>query len=140
MPTKKCSKCKEILSIEDFNKKKSTKDGLDHQCRACNSKHTKSHYQRNKQYYKNKAEKRDKEFRQWYIELKKKYKCADCVENHPACIDFHHLDKQTKLGTVSQLASAGHPKEVILEEIEKCIPLCANCHRKRHCHEDYNGE
>jgi hypothetical protein len=35
MKTKKCSKCKQVLSIVDFSKNKSTKDGLQRWCRAC---------------------------------------------------------------------------------------------------------
>ncbi len=31
----------------------------------------------------------------------------------------------------------GYGKALILSEIKKCIPLCANCHAIRHYDEDY---
>lgn len=37
MKTKICSKCKEELSINEFSRDKTSKDGLNHYCRACDS-------------------------------------------------------------------------------------------------------
>lgn len=53
-----CTKCKveyqEPLS-DNFNKRAKAKDGLQTNCRLCNSKSGKAHYQRKMAYYKNKA-------------------------------------------------------------------------------------
>lgn len=60
-----------------------------------------------------------------------KVKCERCPENDPYCLDFHHLDRKTKSNTVSYLATNVFSKEEIKAEIDKCIVLCANCHRKQ---------
>ncbi len=63
--------------------------------------------------------------------LKSKLKCNRCEENHIACLEFHHLDPNTKDGNVGELARSLSTKR-LLEEIKKCEILCANCHRKEH--------
>lgn len=53
-----------------------------------------------------------------------------CDATHPAIIEFHHPETagETK---VSQLVQQGSFKKAY-EEAEKCLPLCANCHRIYH--------
>ena len=59
--------------------------------------------------------------------------CELCGDYHPpCCFDFHHLDEINKKDEVSKLASKGYKWETILEEVDKCIMLCAPCHRKIH--------
>lgn len=70
------------------------------------------------------------EMRIWYQELRSHLKCSRCPEDTPCCIDFHHeRDKEFNL---YEAVNLGYGKERILAEIAKCIPLCANCHRKHH--------
>jgi len=33
--TKKCVKCKKVKSLDDFGKRKDTKDGIDYYCKEC---------------------------------------------------------------------------------------------------------
>ena len=59
--------------------------------------------------------------------------CELCGDYHPpCCFDFHHLDETTKSKEVSQLAAKGYKWDTILTEVEKCVMLCAPCHRKIH--------
>ena len=58
--------------------------------------------------------------------------CARCGESHPACLEFHHRDPETKERTVSELITYGNSLETVRAEIEKCDVLCANCHRQEH--------
>lgn len=58
--------------------------------------------------------------------------CSRCGENHPACLDFHHVDWRTKKKTIAQLTAQGNSVVSIMAEMEKCILLCSNCHRKHH--------
>ncbi len=61
--------------------------------------------------------------------------CANCGENHPAALDFHHVVPDPANRKISELAQNCSYKQA-REEIEsKCIVLCANCHRKHH-HEE----
>jgi transcription elongation factor Elf1 len=83
--------------------------------------------------------KRSKQQRQdlvkWYQEYKKTLKCADCGQNHPATLEFHHLDPAQKEVNVSRLIADSTSMRKLKEEIAKCVVLCANCHRIRHWNE-----
>lgn len=60
--------------------------------------------------------------------------CTRCPENHPACLDFHHLDPTIKEFSIS--GQRGCSLETLQAEIAKCIVLCANCHRKEHADDE----
>lgn len=67
----------------------------------------------------------------WFIELKYTLKCSKCDErDHPCCLDFHHINPSIKKDNVTRLATRHYSKRSIIDEIKKCIVLCANCHRK----------
>ena len=60
-------------------------------------------------------------------------KCAKCGYNeYPIALDFHHLDPSQKDEKVSRWVSNHYSIERALEEMKKCICLCANCHRVFH--------
>ena len=56
--------------------------------------------------------------------------CFYCGEAHPAALDFHHRDGETKEFNVASM-TYNYSLERTLREIEKCDVVCANCHRKR---------
>jgi hypothetical protein len=94
-----------------------------------------------KDYYQNNREKinaRNKTYklkiRKWFREYKKKLECTKCGETHYACLEFHHVRKN-KEKAVSNMVGQGYSKNKIMQEIQKCTVLCANCHRKIH-HKD----
>jgi hypothetical protein len=70
----------------------------------------------------------------WFNEYKKTLSCT-CGENHPACLEFHHIDPSIKEFEISGAVRL-YGKEKIMNEIAKCIVLCSNCHRKRHWDEN----
>lgn len=98
-------------------------------------KYRKEWYERNKENERIKAKERQstrrKEFRDWFNLYKKNLKCEKCGFNHPAALDFHHLNSKEKEFNISQLKRFGN-KEKLLKEIEKCMVLCSNCHRIHH--------
>ena len=50
-----------------------------------------------------------------------------------AALEFHHRDPRTKRFSIGAIKGAGRvPWEKIVREAEKCILLCANCHREYH--------
>ena len=55
--------------------------------------------------------------------------CLLCGETDPPALDFHHLDMRTKELNISQGVISPDKLE---KELEKCVVLCANCHRKVH--------
>lgn len=73
---------------------------------------------------------RKNSIKRWFKELKQTLSCSNCEENHPVCLDFHHVEPKFK--QVNQLVRDGYSKTRIMNEIGKCIVLCGNCHRKAH--------
>ena len=57
--------------------------------------------------------------------------CADCgaKQLHPACYDFDHLPSCEKSFSIGVNMRRGWSR--ILDEIQKCEVVCANCHRVR---------
>ena len=59
-------------------------------------------------------------------------KCMKCgYSKYPEVLEFHHKDSEQKDFNVSR---KGHCRswERVKKEIEKCVLLCANCHRELH--------
>lgn len=64
----------------------------------------------------------------WLKELKEATPCANCGENFPSYVmEYHHL--RDKILNVGYTISQNWIKRNIEAEIEKCVLLCANCHR-----------
>lgn len=62
-------------------------------------------------------------------EMKKNLSCVYCGYSNPLCIDFDHIDRTTKKGTPATMITGGYNWDDVLDEILKCQPVCANCHR-----------
>ena len=75
----------------------------------------------------------------WYAELKSTLLCRGCGQDHPACLVFHHHEPSTKEISLANALSRGWGKNRIRAEIDKCVVLCANCHKKLHARERGNG-
>lgn len=78
-----------------------------------------------------------KELRLKILAVKRKGKCAICGETHPACLEFHHIDEKEE--EISNMLSKYTEKE-IMDEIKKCLIVCANCHRKLHWEEKHENK
>lgn len=63
-------------------------------------------------------------------DYKKAHPCQTCGESDWRCLDFHHRDPNTKTSGLNRVARKTSSMKKVLEEIEKCDVLCANCHRK----------
>lgn len=64
-------------------------------------------------------------------------KCGKCGQEwHPAIYEFHHRDPSTKERDPSKMLSLSW--ERLSTELDKCILLCANCHRLTHHEENYS--
>ncbi len=65
-------------------------------------------------------------------------RCVDCgyQTDLVTVYDFHHKDKSEKTKEISYLITANVSWERLKRELDKCILLCANCHRIRHALED----
>lgn len=72
-----------------------------------------------------------KAYKEQWRNFKATLSCVKCGQNHPATFDFHHIDSSTKEASVNKLLKNRAFKRA-LEEIKKCVVLCANCHRIHH--------
>lgn len=129
---KVCNKCGLSKDESEFNKNKAKSDGLQARCKLCNSNYLKIHYVDNKDIYKKHRKIRKDRTLTWLSELKSILKCSRCPEDEIVCLDFHHIDAKEKEYNISYMANTSFSKDMILKEIDKCIILCANCHRKEH--------
>lgn len=125
-----CCKCKEDKDESDFFFRNKEKGLLQRECKTCRGVRSRGWYDNNKELTIERSQTQLKEKKEWFKELKSQLKCERCGENHIACLEFHHKDPKEKEFVIGQFRNKS--KEVILKEIDKCIVLCANCHRKEH--------
>lgn len=128
-----CTECLET-NPENFHFKNKSTGKRHAKCKKCFNEWRKLWYRQNKQYYIDNSRENYKRYRarnrENLAEYLKDKKCSRCPESESCCLDFHHLGNKTD--TVSDLSGKGVPWKKVLEEIQKCIILCANCHRKEH--------
>lgn len=60
----------------------------------------------------------------------KKDGCALCSEKESCCLSAHHL--RDKKFMISWALNKHFSPKAVAEELEKCICVCENCHRKIH--------
>jgi len=106
------------------------------------SKYTEAFYAKHKErlkkastksYHKNKSKyKAKRDTKKLDLIIEKGGACEICgyTSEIVAVFDFHHLDPKVKGKGVAQLLSG--PMDNCGKELEKCILLCANCHRELH--------
>lgn len=99
------------------------------------AEYSKAYYEKNRSKVIAKINQNKKANRRWFAAFKATKSCIKCGESHPAALDFHHVHPRKGDKKVNDLVSDGHAKQRIMEEINKCVVLCSNCHRKHH-HEE----
>lgn len=63
--------------------------------------------------------------------------CSKCgYSEHPAALQFHHIDPEEKDVAWNKLRLRSWDKIVL--ELEKCMILCANCHAVEHAVSKYD--
>lgn len=131
---KECKRCHVIKEDSEFAFRNKAKGTLQPYCKECKREIDKELYDSNRD-RQNEVQTNLKEL---LTNIKKNSKCAICGESRWWVLDFHHL--RDKRFEVSSLARRGCSLETFKEEINKCIVICANCHRDLHFKEseEYN--
>lgn len=111
-----CPVCKETKDAKDFYKIKKKENCLSSWCRSCNAKNVVERMQQAK----------------LKIVNLKGGCCQICsFKEYLGALEFHHVDPKTKDMGISRLAvDKITPK--LLNEINKCVLVCSNCHRMIH--------
>lgn len=126
-----CTICKLEKENLDFNKNKGRKDGLNNICKPCSKSRSKQYYSKNPVKHKLKVKERRKQLvvdnRKLMLDLLKEAKCKDCGNTDFRVFEFDHL--RDKKSNISEMLTFPWPS--ILEEIQKCEIVCANCHKLR---------
>jgi hypothetical protein len=134
--TKVCSACQEEKPVSEFGFKDKQNGKLQSRCKPCQSVCSKKHYLSNKDDYRKRARKNNtlyrKRNRQFVSQYKAEKGCHFCKENTPVCLDFHHLDQNEKEINISVMSRGANSIDSIIKEIDKCLVICSNCHRKLH--------
>ena len=127
MNTILCHGCNVELPTSEFWKHKTK--GFQSLCKACSTKRRRNYYLQNKVRETERRLSREQDLKEWFRDLKSQ-PCSDCGQSfHFSAMDWDHLSNKTV--NVSDLIRKGFGKKRILQEIEKCDLVCANCHRIR---------
>ena len=125
METKICIKCNQEKPIEDFPFRNKAAGIRRSNCKKCHSEYMKNIYKKKKDTIQ---------------EIKSTCCCSKCGYNKcPEALDFHHIDPNQKEEKVSSMISHNYNLDKVKDEIQKCIVLCANCHREFHYYEKQKG-
>jgi hypothetical protein len=65
------------------------------------------------------------------VDAWKEQGCIDCGYQDIRAIDPDHVDSDSKVHRVSRLVQLCASAQRIRDELEKCVPRCARCHRRR---------
>jgi hypothetical protein len=93
---------------------------------SCRSKHNNAH---TRTYRTDWQRENSRKNRKTLADYKLERGCCKCGYNaHSAALDFNHLDPALKSFNIAEMVtSLSLPK--LMEEVQKCEILCANCHR-----------
>lgn len=130
METKQCTKCSVEKLITEFYKQSRLKDGSASQCKQCSNISYTNSRRKKPEHYLKVQKNRTIKTKEAVDEYKTKCGCIKCGENDSVCLDMHHIDPTTKESEVSTLYK--YSLKRAMKEVEKCVVLCANCHRKLH--------
>ena len=129
---RRCGRCGERKSIDQFAWRRRAKGQLDNYCRPCRASYKQEHYAANRQRYIDAARARKvavtAERLAYLIDYFAEHPCVDCGETDPVVLEFDHL-RDKEFGISSGIRDRNW--EAVLNEIDKCDVVCANCHRRR---------
>jgi ArsR family metal-binding transcriptional regulator len=137
-----CSTCNQERNENEFRWRNKAKGIKRKQCNICMQKADKKYYD-NSEKRKNAVRERSREQLKmkidFYNDYKSRLKCAKCGESKSYMLDMHHVNTEDKVNEIYIMIQRGYTIEKIKEELEKCIPLCANHHREFHYLENNKG-
>jgi hypothetical protein len=130
---RKCPRCKQVKSLNEFGKNSRSKNGHATYCLICQRAGCRNYYEsRPDMLERSKILRRlrKKSIQEVIWNYLTNHPCIDCGENDPIVLDFDHV-KGEKKKEISRMIKGNNGIKSILEEIDKCEVRCANCHRKK---------
>jgi L-lactate utilization protein LutB len=109
--------------------------------RAYFREYNKGWYRRHRERLLEERKQHNQELRQWLRQYKSKLCCIKCGESHPACLQFHHRDRENKSFGIGSFIGRTHLSiKRLKKEIDKCDVLCGNCHAILHWREMHSDD
>jgi len=124
---KKCIDCKDDKELDKFPFDKSRNRYLS-VCKKCTALRTENYRQNNKDKWREQSRNHSKR-RKESVDDWKSQGCKKCNDKREYIIDAHHLDPSKKEFSIG---TAIRGINITIKELDKCIPLCSNCHREFH--------
>lgn len=128
-----CTRCEQLKDDSEFHIKDKNTGKLQAWCKSCRSEWSKNRPKEIKEAHNAKSNKNKKEkirkLTKFVVEYLKNHPCEDCGYSNVLALEFHHVCE--KRDSVAALMNSICSVEELEEEINKCIVLCANCHRIR---------
>ena len=128
-----CRVCGQLKAAAEFpfrSLKRQTRQWI---CLQCQREYTREWYQRNRDRQiaatRRNNVRRKRRAASGVRAVRQQLACVGCGESNPLVLDFDHL--RDKTADVSTMVRLGLPWVRIEDEIAKCQPLCANCHRRK---------
>lgn len=129
---RRCSKCRKLKDITEFNFRNKKRNIRQSQCQNCTRLRIREHYSKRKDYYLKKAKIRNNvvrhEIKQYVWDYLNNHRCVDCGEKDPVVLEFDH--QSDKISAISRMYR-NYTLEKVIQEISKCQVRCANCHRRK---------
>ena len=102
-------------------------------CKPCQSEYSSEWYKNNRDKIIAKTKRNSERILKWLQDYKIEHGCSKCGYNtHAVALDFHHVDETKKEFSLYAAQRRRYGMERIKKEVDKCIVLCANCHRVHH--------
>ena len=129
-----CPRCKKETDDVGDRVRKGTGLVMGHSyCRPCQKEYSAEHYKANRSKIRAKQKERTDGLIKFLSDWKSARGCSECGYNaHPVALAFHHVDESKKSFSLSKVSRSRIGLDKVKAEVEKCIILCANCHRIHH--------
>ena len=132
MDERACTKCHVVKPMEEFGWKYKSLGKRHAVCKECTSVRSSNWYYQNQDRQKENVRLNNLEYRKaardFMFDYLSTHPCTKCGETDPVVLEFHHLGE--KSSEVSRLLGRGVTREALKAEIDKCVVVCANCHRR----------
>lgn len=127
-----CVQCGLEKDIKEFGFSISADDFKSDCCKICNPRRRGRPKKTNQHIKRLNGRPRTKLYKSEVDEIVNRYKleCIICYEEDVSCLHFHHI--RDKKFNISKARNYTKTKEEIINEISKCIVVCANCHSRYH--------
>jgi hypothetical protein len=115
---RKCPKCKQVKSLNEFSKNKRSKNGHATYCLICQKEGCREYYESRPDMLERRKilrRLRKKSIQEIIWNYLNNHPCIDCCENDPIVLDFDHV-KGEKKKEISRMIKGNNGIKVILEE------------------------